>query len=403
MAKILVVNRRVPWPLQDGNSLRVFQLAKHLDPAHACHLACLHNAPAGLAELREQGVFRTITLLPPFPKRRHWLRHLRRADKDYHRFAYPGFFATVVRALQDLVDREAIDIVVATLTICEEFVRPLRGVIKVLDQYDSATLALERDRDAERDLTPVQRLRRRRQLRRLQALESQLEQRCDLVTAISPPDQTRLQALNPQGPPVRLVPNGVDAALLRLEPTTEPAERGVAFWGNLSFPVNRLAVDYFYRKIWLPWLQPAGVRWAIVGPHAGVALQAMANQHPEIELPGFVDDLFGYLARYPVMVNPMRNGTGLKNKVLEAMAAGKAVVSTSLGVDAFPFLDGVHGRLADDAGDFAAAVLELLDHPPQRQILIAGARDLVRSRYTWEAVGSLWSEILAYAGGVQSR
>lgn len=304
--------------------------------------------------------------------------------------------------LQDIVDKNAIDVVVATLSASEEFMRPLRGVAKVLDQYDCDTLAGERELAAAHDQSFLRRLRHKHRLCQIRATESELAQRCDIVTTIAPLDRQRLLDLNPGGPPIELMPNGVTASLLVNEPVSVPAVRGVAFWGNLGYAVNRKAVDYFYREVWLPRLKPAGVRWAIVGPDAGSELRELAARHPEIAMPGFVDNLFDYLAAYPVMVNPMLTGSGLKNKTLEAMAAGKAVVTTSLGVDAFPFQDGLHGRIADDPLSFAEIVLELLDEPASRGVLIAGARDLVRSRYTWEAVGSAWSELLAKLGGVQS-
>jgi glycosyltransferase involved in cell wall biosynthesis len=404
MANVLVISHKVPWPLDDGHSLRVFKLSQHLDARHTCHLACL-PLQAGHAEgLRRQDCFASVTLLPPWPARRHWRRLLRRGgNRDFFRLAYPAHFAGSQRILQDLVDHLAIDVVVASLVLGEEYMRPLQNVAKLLDQYDCATLAVERMLEARRDLGFVQRLRLRSLLHRNRATESDLARRCDLLTAISPPDVARLRSLNPDGPPIELVPNGVDLELLDRAAGPEAPRRAVAFWGNLSFPVNRLAVEHFYRDIWLPRLQPEGVRWAIVGPRADPWIRQLATKHPEIEVPGFVPDLFAYLAPYPVMVNPMLTGTGLKNKVLEAMAAGKAVVTTSLGVDAFPFVDGVHGRVADSPAAFAAAVLETLDDAAAQRRFGDQARELVRSSYTWEAVGGLWSSLLAKLGGVQSR
>jgi len=404
MANILVIAHKVPWPLDDGHSLRVFKLAHHLDAEHTCHLACLPLQAAHAGDLRRQDGFASVTLLPPWPARRHWRRWLRRGgNRDFYRLAYPAHFARSLVILQDLVDRLAIDVVVASLVHGEEYMRPLQNVAKLLDQYDCATLAVERELAARRDLGFVQRLRLRSIRRRNCATESGLAHRCDLLTAISPPDVARLRSLNPDGPPIELVPNGVDAELLARTSGSAPPLRAVAFWGNLGFPVNRLAVEHFYRDIWLPLLQPAGVRWAIVGPHADPWTRQLASEHPEIEVPGFVPDLFAYLDAYPVMVNPMRTGTGLKNKVLEAMAAGKAVVTTRMGVDAFPFSDRVHGRVADTPGAFAAAVLETLDDGEAQRHYGDQARELVRSSYTWEAVGGLWSSLLAKLGGVQSR
>lgn len=404
MTRILVISRGIPWPLANGYALRIYQLAKHLQPSDACHLACLEADASKLTELERNEVFESITLLPELPARKHWRRLLRRdGNRDYHRLAYPDHFRTAVGMLQDVVDRHHIDIVVSYGVLCEEFMRPLRGARKLLDQCDCGTLTIERDLAVRQGLSRRERHRWLQRLREVMATESKLVDRCDHVTAISPPDVARLQELNPDGPEITVLPNGVDARFLAPWPRTAVPRRAVAFWGNLRFSVNRLAVEYFYEEIWRPHLLPAGVRWAIIGPSEGTWLRDLAARHPEIETPGFVQDLLAHLAPYPIMVNPMRNGAGLKNKVLEAMAAGKAIVTTSLGVDALPFVDGRHGLVADDPAAFAAAVIGLLDDPERRDRLADAARSLVEERYTWGAVGAEWSALLAKVGGVQSR
>ncbi|MEZ4389353.1 MAG: glycosyltransferase [Candidatus Krumholzibacteriia bacterium] len=191
--------------------------------------------------------------------------------------------------------------------------------------------------------------------------------------------------------------------MLARRPRPGPRRRAVAFWGNLSFPVNRQAVDHFFRDVWRPYLADAGVAFVVIGPHAGADLHALAAAHPGFVLPGYVDDLFGYLDEIPVMVNPMVTGGGLKNKVLEAFAASKAVVTTRLGVEAFPEVTAEHCRVVDRPAAMAEAVLSLLDDAETGRALGERARELVERYYTWPAVGSAWSELLMNLGGVQLR
>ena len=102
-------------------------------------------------------------------------------------------------------------------------------------------------------------------------------------------------------------------------------------------------------------------------------------------LPGYVDDLRAAVGRYPIMIYPMRSGSGLKNKVLEAFGLGLVVVSTPMGVEALPLArDGVHLVSATSAPDFAAAVLGLLDDPARRERLREAAHALVGRHYRWE-------------------
>ena len=394
MANILMVTTRLPWPLDDGYALRVFELARHLGPEHNCHLACEPQRTTELAKLEELDVFRTITVLPRRPVKRHWRRMFRRGDHDFIRAAYPGHYRQIVTTLQQVVDRERIDVAVAVLLRCEEYVRPLQRVARVTDEYDCATLALERELAVQPPANLVARWRARQQLAHLAARESRLGKTCRLVTTIAEPDAARLRRLNPPGTRIEVVPNGVDARLLELPRPEADGPAAVSFWGNLGFPVNQRAVQYFYSQIWRPHLQPRGVRWAIVGPNADAAIADLAARHEEIVVPGFVDDLFAFLRRYPIMVNPMISGAGLKNKVLEAFAAGLAVVSTSMGVEALRVRDGVHCRIVDDPTAFGEAVRELIDQPAQRRELAANAEALVRSDYSWPAVSGHFARIL---------
>jgi glycosyltransferase involved in cell wall biosynthesis len=290
---------------------------------------------------------------------------------------------------------------VAVLARCEEFIRPLDGVARVVDQYDCATLALERDIAAHPRADLRSRVRRWERLRTHRHNESQLGRDCDLVTAISPSDVQRLRDLVGDDCPVVLAPNGVDDAPLARPPAAASARRAVAFWGNLSFDVNRLAIKWFYRQVWLPCLEPAGIRWSIVGGNADAEIEAMARRHPDIELPGYVANLFDHVADYPIMVNPMQNGAGLKNKVLEAMAIGATVVTTGLGVDALPFEPGVHGVVVDEPAAFGQAIVELLDDDRRRLALADRARALVRSDYTWQIMGRRYADLLEAYGPSQ--
>ena len=109
---------------------------------------------------------------------------------------------------------------------------------------------------------------------------------------------------------------------------------------------------------------------------------------------GFQEDLASFVADKSVMVNPMIEGSGLKNKVLEAFAMRIPVVSTSLGVEAISGNHGEHFLVADDPKVFSQLVLQLLDDENFARLLTDAASRMVLESYTWRVVGGKFDEVV---------
>jgi glycosyltransferase involved in cell wall biosynthesis len=178
---------------------------------------------------------------------------------------------------------------------------------------------------------------------------------------------------------VVVAPNGVDAAAL----TPSPPGDAALFVGMLSYGPNRDAMTWFARDV-LPRLGAAGPEVLVAGRDPGPELQALAEGVPRLRLLGFVPDLTPLYARAGVFVNPMRGGGGTRLKMLEAMAAGKAVVSTAIGAEGLALTPGRDVVLADTAAEFADAVRALLADRARAVRLGRAARALVEARYAWD-------------------
>ena len=123
----------------------------------------------------------------------------------------------------------------------------------------------------------------------------------------------------------------------------------IVFSGNLEYPPNIQAVQFFHDKIW-PALQSRwpGLRWKILSSNPG-PIRQLAARDPHIELTGFVDDAVAVLAQSQVAIVPLLAGSGTRIKILEAWAARTPVVSTPLGAEGLECRDREHLLLADDA------------------------------------------------------
>lgn len=211
----------------------------------------------------------------------------------------------------------------------------------------------------------------------------------DLVIAVSNEDAAKLHGRH-VAPEV--VPNGVDStAIAYQEPAPRPARR-LFFVGSMHYRPNADAMRWFVSRV-LPRLQAAipDVHLRIVG--AGTERFHGAG----VEGAGYIADIAQELGGADVMLVPMRMGSGVRFKVLEAMAAGVPVVSTPLGLAGIAGLHERHALVARAAGDFAAAVVRVLHDRQLARQLAANARRLVEDRYDWRKIAPHYLRLLSEA------
>jgi sugar transferase (PEP-CTERM/EpsH1 system associated) len=224
------------------------------------------------------------------------------------------------------------------------------------------------------------------QWRRLRRYEAQACRRSDRVLAVSAADAAALRELVPDLP-VTVVPNGIDTTTYKpTEQAGETEPRTLVFTGTMDFRPNVDAVLWFARQV-LPRVreQAPEARFLIVGQRPHRRLDEL-RADPAITLTGRVDDVRPYIARAAAYVAPLRIGGGTRLKLLEAMAMGKAIVSTRLGAEGYPVSDGQQLMLADAPDEFAAAVVDLLREPRRREALGQTARAFVERKYDWRAI-----------------
>jgi glycosyltransferase involved in cell wall biosynthesis len=191
------------------------------------------------------------------------------------------------------------------------------------------------------------------------------------TTVVSEADQTAYQQLAPTAR-ILVVPNGVDAPA---EPRPDSDEKSLLFLGDLGYPPNAEGLHWFVDHV----LPRAGQveRLLVVG--RGVAPRA-----PKVEATGFLADLGDAWRQVAAMVVPLRTGGGTRLKVLDAMGAGVAVISTRFGVDGLGAEPGVHYLVAETAEEFVDAIGQVLGDPALRRRIGLAGRDLVATRFAWD-------------------
>jgi glycosyltransferase involved in cell wall biosynthesis len=322
-----------------------------------------------------------------------------RRASDYltYRHEDPWFASTMdaggMQAALARIVRTPPDLILLEGTPLARFIPDLpAGVTRILDLFDVHTVmarrALEQVSLHDRDALACEAERTFRFERRAVA-------QCDLCLAVSDSDAAAARDILGAAR-VEVVPNGVDTAAFTPSPGT--GERGrIVFTGRMNYAPNADAVLYFAGQV-LPLVleQVPYARFHVVGAHPPPPVSALASA--TVVVHGRVDDVRPYLASAEVVVVPIRAGGGTRLKVLEAAAAGKAIVTTRLGLEGLPFPGG-SVVVADAPQAMADAVVALLRDRERRAALGARAR-AVAERFEWTDIGYSLHRIVESAGGL---
>src|SRR5207247_6537861 len=204
------------------------------------------------------------------------------------------------------------------------------------------------------------------------------------TVAVSEEDAALLAARAPAAR-VRAIPTGVDLSYFA-PGTSREDDTSLVFMGSMDWLPNEDAVLHFLEAI-LPRVrrEVPDVTFTVVGRNPGPRLRAAAARDG-IALTGRVEDIRPHVLRAAVFVVPLRVGGGTRLKIFEALAMGKAVVSTTVGAEGLPLVPGLHFVQADDPAQFADSVVALLRDSGRRRALGSAGRRLMEERYSWSQV-----------------
>jgi glycosyltransferase involved in cell wall biosynthesis len=377
--RILICSSEAPLPPTTGFRLVVEALIRELGRRHEIHILALQmpdqeEAPYPDAELR---------LLPP---RRTGLLTDARDVLVALAKGWPlrpdGEAALFRPALRKALDEVDPDLVHVTGGRLAGVAGDLSGRATVLGALDAWHLNVE----AQAEVAPWSRryvLREEaRRVRRFQAREFGAFGR---VVVVSEHDAAALRALNP-ALHVEVIPNGVDSAYFAREPTTERDPASIVFSGVMSYPPNVITADFLARRIFpLVRRRRPDARLFIVGREPDPAVQALAELEG-VEVTGEVADMRPWLFRASAYVCPMRAGTGIKNKLLEAMASEAPCVATPLALGGLQVTPGIELLVGSDEQALADHVLAVLEDEDLAARLGRRACEYARANHDWAAV-----------------
>ena len=308
---------------------------------------------------------------------------------DYFFSPVPPRFASsyspaMLKCVGDMVERTGYDVVVAEFGEMGQYLNMnpyLSAVRKVISVHQCYTIAGQKALDL-LGCSP-QAAREWVALKGLQKYEFDMYRSADRILVLTA--EERFGVLS-NAPDLRItvIPSGVDTNHFK---PADPAvkERAIVFTGYYTDEPNRDAVMWFSHAVW-PRLKAKypDLTFYVVGPGPRPDMLELARKDPRIIVTGEVDSILPYLARAQVFVCPNRLGSGMRGKILQAMAAGIPVVSTTLGAEGISIQQGENGFFADKPRIMAQTIDLLLSDPVLRANVAKRAREMVVERFSWD-------------------
>ena len=268
--------------------------------------------------------------------------------------------------------------------------RQVNGIPMILFQHNVEATISQRHMKRSRD--PISKIFWWLQHKKMFYHEKRQCRKFNTVIAVSEMDKKRMETWYGVKN-VYTIPTGVDTEYFK------PAEnirekKQLVYVGAMDWLPNEDAMFYFLSDVFPQILKKEpDTRLIIVGRNPSPKFQKFVSNFTNVRITGWVEDTRPYIAESAVFIVPIRIGGGTRMKIYQAMAMGKAIVSTRVGAEGLPLKDDEHILFADDPNQFAQRVLWLLTNPSERSKIGESARKYVYENFRWEKVAEVFSEI----------
>lgn len=377
--KILYLSLRFPYPPHSGDKIRTYNILKHLSCKHSISFVSFVQSSdeSNIDKLRD--FCEQITTVNFSKVRAYSNCILHSFSGEPFQIAY-WHSREMQRCIDGLMEKDGFDLAHVQFIRMAQYVKKYTDKPKLLDSGDSFWLNLSRRSKLDRSMAwPLLKL----EASKVRLYETQIAKWFDRVTMVSPLDMECLLS-NDSKLPVSVLPMGVDIDYY--QPGSSEYGVNLLFTGTIRYFPNKDTVLYFYNEIF-PLVKRAvpDVKFYVVGnyPPKNITKLALSG---DVVVTGHVEDVRPYFDKSAVFVCPLRSGSGMQAKILEAMAMGVPVVTTSMGFTAFEAVAGRDIIVADDPKRFAEEVIRLVKDRELRQYIAQNARKLVEEKYDWSSI-----------------
>lgn len=382
--KILQITHQLPYPPDSGGRAGIFYLTKGLSNAgHRVHLASLasSNKPAFEEELSKFCDLSVLYIDARNKILKMGLNLLSNYPYNLSKYRIPSFIK-LLDSIASSFEPEIVHVDHLHVAYAGLYLKKKYGFPVVLREHNVETTIMERFYRTQ--INPIKRWYAYHQFKKLWRYEAWACGQFDLCLPITPIDEKRLLEMNPCCI-TKVIPAGVDTSFFYPREDIIEEKFTLVTIGTMSWLPNIDGILWFYKNV-LPIIQSkySGIKYYIIGHNPPRIIQSLKGQN--VIVTGYVPDVREYIAKAAVYVVPLRAGGGMRIKILDAMAMGKAIVSTAVGCEGIEVRHGENIFIADTPQSFAECIIQLLESKKLREKIGQAAFELINVKYRWELV-----------------
>jgi sugar transferase (PEP-CTERM/EpsH1 system associated) len=384
--KLFVLLSRIPYPLEKGDKLRAYHQVKLLAEKHEVHLCCLTDAiPHPEARKELEKICDEVTILRLNRLLIIWRMFLAFfSDKPFQ--VHYFYQWRIHRQIERLIQTVKPDHIYCQLIRTTEYVKNLHTIPKTLDYMDAFNKGMDRKI---KDARWHSKWFLSKESQRLVAYENLIFDYFENHTIISAQDRKLI--FHPDREKIKVIPNGVDFNFFK--PQKKEKKYDILFTGNMSYPPNVNSALYLIDEIF-PLLQQEypNIKLLIAGVKPHRSLLERASE--QVVVSGWMEDIRDAYAESKIFVAPMLIGTGLQNKLLEAMSMELPCITSPLANNALGGEPGKHLLVSKSTKEYAEAISHLLQNNEEAQQIGKSGGAWVRENYNWRATVEQLEQLL---------
>lgn len=379
--KILVALPRFPYPLEKGDKLRAYNQIKELSKNNEIYLFCVSHTkvlPEHVEQLRPYCQDICCVNSPKLANYKNIVRNYLHTKS-----LQIGYWDSrkARKAVKEFVRKVQPDVIYSQMVRTMPWISRL-PYPKVMDYQDALSMNTERRMDQTRGLWHYI---LHFEFKMLRSTEYNAFKIFDALTIISEPDSDAIP--RPKNGEIHIIPNGVDFDFFDRTKIPSPAGAApkwdIVFCGNMGYEPNVHAAQYLVKEVMpLVWKEVPGATVLLAGANPKHGVSNLASD--KVSVSGYVADIRECYAASSIFVAPMLTGSGLQNKLLEAMAMQLPCVTTSIANDSLGARDGSEVLIGDNAEAFAAHIVSLLRDADKRASLAQSGRQYALDHFSWE-------------------